>query len=509
MNPWQMAQQIKHELQTITWPGGSGGLVFGSSGVYCHAGPLAEDQYPTAFPFALVTIDAGAPDPDDPDLIEQQFTVVHASRSRGSTMGEHAVIGGPRADLGNSAGAGSPEVGERVRAALQAMTRYDGAAMIVSGTGVTATQQVQGRNHIAFETHTFTAQCTSQEHYTAPQGIQRNGDTWSWDPTSAQQRFDFVHFRLGYVVGDTPVASPSDAGWVNLNTTTYGMALGAPEGGRVYQVFAGYDPRGTGAAAYYSAAEGELPSVVMAGRRDDIVMRPRLDRSQNPTNSKGRTKEARQLQLMEQGQRSLRNRLLVARAARRIQKRRIQAARARKLARLGAKARRGFSVAGRGVGRAVSRTPWGLVIAGLAVAGAVVTKIATGRSFEQLGQDLRQRLYGDLDLEAQAASNARRQVTSNNMLMRQLARDGRTGLAKEAFEFIRREELRRLRGRRVLERAFTVNSTADNFIETRVAAVRRAILRAFGEDSEVVDAARRFKTAFRNSYKTNVLEVSR
>lgn len=255
MNAWQLAQQIKHELERITWPNGSQSVVFGENGVFVHAGPLTSDQHPNAFPFALVTIDAGAPDPDDPDLIEQQLTIVTAVRARGNSMGEHAIIGGPRPDIGQSAGAGSSEVSPRVRAAVQKLTRYDGAAMIVSGTGVAATGSMQDQNHIAYETFTVTAQCTSDEHYTAPQGLTRNADTWEWNPTSAIGRFDFMQFQLGYVTGDTPATSPLDSGWVNVNTSSYGMGLAPYVPGRVYQVFAVYDPRGTGSAAYYSAPE--------------------------------------------------------------------------------------------------------------------------------------------------------------------------------------------------------------------------------------------------------------
>lgn len=255
MNSWQMAQQIKAELQAITWPGGGQEVVFGQNGVIVHAGTLSEDEHPRAFPFALVSIGAGAPDPDAPDLIEQQFDIVTAVRVRGDHMGEHAVIGGARPDIGSSSGAGSSEVAERVRAALQGLTRYDGAAMIVSGTGVAQTQVMQDKAHVAYEGYTVTAQCTSQPFHTAPQVLKRVANTFTWDATAAQQRFDFLHFVLGYVVGDTPADSPLDAGWTTIATTTYGMANATVAGGRTYQVFAAYDPRGTAAAAYYSAAE--------------------------------------------------------------------------------------------------------------------------------------------------------------------------------------------------------------------------------------------------------------
>ena len=119
MNSWQLAQQIKHELGLVAWDSGSRDVVFGPRNVLVYAGALGEDQHPPGFPFALVTVGSGSPDPDDPDLIEQQFGIIAAVQVVGDPMGQGAIIGSSRADYGKSAGAGIAEVGERVRYAIE------------------------------------------------------------------------------------------------------------------------------------------------------------------------------------------------------------------------------------------------------------------------------------------------------------------------------------------------------------------------------------------------------
>jgi hypothetical protein len=237
--------------------------------------------------------------------------------------------------------------------------------------------------------------------------------------------------------------------------------------------------------------------------RDDIVMRPRLEGSQMVTNAMGRTPEARQLQLLEHGHRSLRNRVLAARAARRIYQNRRRAAAARRMAQLGARAGRGLGAAGRGVAKAATRTPWGVIAAAVAAAGVVLTKAITGRSFEQLGIDAKRKLIGDLDLEAASASDARRAVTGNNLLMRELAATHDASGARGVYNLVRNNRLTFLRGQQTLQSAIAAPGDFDQFVDGRFARVKKLIARAFGEDSQVVDAARRFARAWRSSYQSN------
>ena len=123
MNPLQMAQQIKAELQAIVWPDGSGQVVFGSQEgrvLVFAEGPPDPSQLSPAFPFALVIVEEGSFDEDDPTLIASQgFSVIVAAQVAGDPYGEIALIGGAQANLGTSPGKGVLELSERARAAVQ------------------------------------------------------------------------------------------------------------------------------------------------------------------------------------------------------------------------------------------------------------------------------------------------------------------------------------------------------------------------------------------------------
>lgn len=251
MNPWQLAQQIKHKLATVKWPGGSQEVVFGPRSVFIYSGqPPADDEISPGFPFALVTIDQGTPDPDDPDLLQQQFTITIACEVAGDPMGEHAVIGSSRKDLGKSVGAGSAEVSERVRSALQALTGVDGAPLTISGTGITGPAVPADGRHVTFETYTVTGYCTSQLYWTPPTNLRRSGGDWVWTGTQCSNRFDFLQYRLGRVAGTTPVANPSQATILYTGTAT-SVTLAATAG-YTYMIWADYDPRGLKSVAYSS-----------------------------------------------------------------------------------------------------------------------------------------------------------------------------------------------------------------------------------------------------------------
>ncbi len=139
MNPWQLAQQIRHKLQAVTWPGVGGAVVFGDRGVRVCAGTPTDENVPPGFPWAMVLIGGAASDEDQPDLLLQDFTVAVAVNVGGDRYGEHALLGGSPASMLESGGRGLGEVMERARYAIQALSGADGVRIVVSATNTTGT----------------------------------------------------------------------------------------------------------------------------------------------------------------------------------------------------------------------------------------------------------------------------------------------------------------------------------------------------------------------------------
>jgi len=240
MNPWQMAQQLKHELQTVTW-GDSGNLVFGTRSVFVYAGaPPSEEEHPPAFPFCLVTIGTGTPDEDHPELIQQTFSVVVAVEVAGDPLGEQAVIGGARGNARLSSGAGVAQVAERVRFAIQNLTTYDGASIIVTGSGVGSPSTLGRGRQIAFDEYTVEALCTSHEYYDEPQSLTVQGSTWTWEAAASANRYDFVRYVLAYKDGDSKGTGIGDMSAIVAQTTDTTFEH-VPAADRVYHVFAEYN----------------------------------------------------------------------------------------------------------------------------------------------------------------------------------------------------------------------------------------------------------------------------
>ncbi len=257
MNPWQMAQQLKHELATVAWPD-STDVVFGEHSVLVYAGALAEDQHPPAFPFALVTIGPGTADPDDPDLIEQTFNVLVAAEVAGDPMGEHAIIGGARA-VGSRANAGIAEVAERVRAAIERLTFYSGGTVVVSGQGTGSPAALGKGRHVVFDEYRVSAWCTSRPVYTAPQELRLVGDTWSWRGDQCAARYDFQGFRLGFTDASDDAADGIDGVDGLVYSGSADETAATPVPGRRYQLFAVYGSRG----AIEASSDAEVGSVLL------------------------------------------------------------------------------------------------------------------------------------------------------------------------------------------------------------------------------------------------------
>lgn len=242
MNPLQTAEQIKHLLSTVTWPGGSQDAVFGTRSVHVFAGTPTEEQIPAGFPWALVTFEPGEADEDHPEFIRQSFNILHACEVAGDPLGEFSIIGGSAADLGKSAGRGSAEVGARVRAAVADLTGIDGSKVIVSLTQPGAPTPVGRGRHIVVDEHTVEAWCLSQLHYAAPQEVVNTAGSLAWLGPHCSDRYDFVQYRVVEKAGSDPSTDPTDG--TVVYTGSAAAAPGVASSGNTYTVFADYSSRG-------------------------------------------------------------------------------------------------------------------------------------------------------------------------------------------------------------------------------------------------------------------------
>lgn len=241
MNSWQMAQQLKHELEQVTWLTGAADVVFGTlNRVRVTAGEPTQEQLPEGYPFALVILQSGVPDEDDPDLIVQTFDVLACVSVLGDPMGEAAIIGSAADDLGKSPGRGVAEVAARVLAAIGDLTGADGAKIKVTVTR-TGTPTILAGPHVVIDERTVTALCTDQLHYAAPQEIAVSGSTWTWVGAHCSDRFDFKQYRLVWKTGATPPTDPDDG--TTVYTGTAATATHSPLGSKSYVVFADYSAR--------------------------------------------------------------------------------------------------------------------------------------------------------------------------------------------------------------------------------------------------------------------------
>jgi hypothetical protein len=236
-----MAQQIKHKLTTVAWPGGSAEVVFGTYGVHVFSGTPTEEQIPPGFPWAMVGVDTGSPDEDHPEFIEQGFTVMTAVDVSGDPLGEFSMIGSSTSDLGISAGRGILEIATLTRQAVEDLTGADGAKVLLSSTSTGSPALLSSGRHLALGNLGLTALCTSALHYAAPQQFARSGTAWSWEGAHCSDRFDFVRYKMGYKAGSSPT-SPADFDTL-VYTGTTASTTHTVVAGKYYGVFAEYASR--------------------------------------------------------------------------------------------------------------------------------------------------------------------------------------------------------------------------------------------------------------------------
>lgn len=155
----------------------------------------------------------------------------------------------------------------------------------------------------------------------------------------------------------------------------------------------------------------------MSGR-DDMVIRPRLKAP--VASAQVRSREERRIdRLKRKG--GLLHRLLRARAVRGRSRRR----RMRSVKRTGSLARSGAGLARNTAARGAVMNPIGATIAVAAVAAAAAVRLATGRSFENMGQAINNILLGNMDEEARANLQTRKRLGGDSDIARIIGQEGR------------------------------------------------------------------------------------
>ncbi len=102
------------------------------------------------------------------------------------------------------------------------------------------------------------------------------------------------------------------------------------------------------------------------------------------------------------------------------------------------------------------------VAAGAAMLAAILVRTGTGRTFENLGQGMREWLFGDVDEEVTAAQEARAAITSRPDLLRAIAAAG-TDSVQPIYQDAYRRALMRARGRSMFMR--DPNYQVDQFVD--------------------------------------------
>ena len=111
--------------------------------------------------------------------------------------------------------------------------------------------------------------------------------------------------------------------------------------------------------------------------------------------------------------------------------------------------------------------PIGLAVTALVVSGAVIARLASGRSFENMGENLSHMLLGDEPEKARASMDARQHIAGNENLARIAGQEGAaTAQMKSIYDDIAKLRENEYKGASALRRAagMQANGTMDILI---------------------------------------------
>lgn len=123
------------------------------------------------------------------------------------------------------------------------------------------------------------------------------------------------------------------------------------------------------------------------------------------------------------------------------------------------------SAIGRFAGRGAVSNPVGLIVALGVIAAVTATRLISGKSFDQMGEEVNRVLLGDMDDEARAKMTTRSELESNQDLMRVVAATGKDNKqVKAVFKDIYDKRLLYERNASMIRQEFGVNSSIDMII---------------------------------------------
>ena len=204
--------------------------------------------------------------------------------------------------------------------------------------------------------------------------------------------------------------------------------------------------------------------------RDDIVLRPDLTELRQTPRSRAREER----RMARAGRRRgplarLARRAAVSQGIRRATARRRKLARARRVGVGRAAMGLGRTAASMGghAARAAGAGPVGLIVAAVVLAAVITTRLATGRSFENMGEQVNKLLLGDLDEEARATMDTRHRLQGDDNLTRFIGQQGTiSNQVASVFEDLKKHRKRELDGRALFreDMHFQTNGLSDMLI---------------------------------------------
>lgn len=230
-SPRQTIEQMRYLATTATWSTSPSSVVVGSS-AYVTPGIEDESRLPSRVPFALFNLGDSRADSDDPDLIEQDFIMVVATKVVGHQMGEAHLLGGSSGQSPRSAysdGRGALEVAVPLVEAMQSLTGADGAPIIVSWQSAVQVQKHTQRE-LAWQQYVFKGYCTRDDDYPEPSNFTATGGSgeivMAW--TLPAPRYDLSSIIVRYASGATAPATTTDGTGVTLGSD---LATGVTQSG--------------------------------------------------------------------------------------------------------------------------------------------------------------------------------------------------------------------------------------------------------------------------------------